>query len=73
MCHFDICLRPVFLLYDFVITFGREVNMYWGTRVTGASVLLITIRYSSIMLEILNFSYTDQVEIAIHMRSAFMN
>ena len=61
MCHFDICLRPVFLLYDFVITFGREVNLFWSSKVTGASVLLIIIRYYSIVAEIVDFSKTRKV------------
>ncbi|RDX40130.1 hypothetical protein OH76DRAFT_1490555 [Lentinus brumalis] len=44
------------LLYDFVITLDREINLFWGKKLTGASVLLLFIRYTSIAFEILNIA-----------------
>ena len=66
--NFELCLADTYvsvstvvLFYDFVITFGREVNLYWSTKVTGASVLLIIIRYYSIIVIIIDLSKTDKV------------
>nr|VWP02332.1 Surface protein PspC [Ganoderma boninense] len=32
-------------IYDYMITFGREVELFWGRRFTGASVLFLLNRY----------------------------
>ena len=44
---------PVFLIYDYVITFGREVDLFWTTKLTGASVLFFTNRYVTLLFNAL--------------------
>ncbi|RDX52001.1 hypothetical protein OH76DRAFT_1400910 [Lentinus brumalis] len=44
----------VFFLYDYIITVGREVELFWTRKVTGASVLFFFIRYGTILYKILD-------------------
>ncbi|RDX45393.1 hypothetical protein OH76DRAFT_1420855 [Lentinus brumalis] len=44
----------VFLLYDYVLTLGREVGLFWNGTLTGASVLFFVIRYSTLLYEVLD-------------------
>ncbi|TFK79988.1 hypothetical protein K466DRAFT_605705 [Polyporus arcularius HHB13444] len=44
----------VFLLYDYVLTLGREVHLFWNGALTGASVLFFVIRYSTLLYEVLD-------------------
>ena len=38
-------LCTVLVLYEFLITFGAEVNLFWRKRFTGASILFFINRY----------------------------
>ncbi len=54
------------LFYDFVLTFGREVNSFWSKKPTGASALFFFIRYVTLAYEVLDvvssvFTLSDQV------------
>ncbi|RPD67536.1 hypothetical protein L227DRAFT_569665 [Lentinus tigrinus ALCF2SS1-6] len=54
------------LFYDFVITSGREVNLFWTKKLTGASALFFFIRYVTLVYEILDvvssvFTLSDKV------------
>ncbi|RPD81463.1 hypothetical protein L226DRAFT_608688 [Lentinus tigrinus ALCF2SS1-7] len=56
------------LFYDFVITSGREVNLFWTKKLTGASALFFFIRYVTLVYEILDvvssvFTLSDKVRI----------
>ncbi|PIL30411.1 hypothetical protein GSI_07597 [Ganoderma sinense ZZ0214-1] len=37
--------RPVVVLYEYVITFGVEVDLFWGKEITGASIVFFLNRY----------------------------
>lgn len=37
------------MLYDYIITLGREVDLFYGRKLTGASVLFATNRYMTIV------------------------
>lgn len=37
------------LVYDYLLTFGREVELYWKMKPTGASVLFAFNRYLTIV------------------------
>lgn len=54
-----------FLLYDFVITFGREVKLFWTRRFSGASFLFFANRYISLTFNVLSLvqfgNFNDQV------------
>ncbi|RPD73086.1 hypothetical protein L226DRAFT_536590 [Lentinus tigrinus ALCF2SS1-7] len=39
----------VLVVYDCVITFGQEVDLFWKRRLTGASVLFILTRYLALL------------------------
>ncbi|RPD65002.1 hypothetical protein L227DRAFT_275606 [Lentinus tigrinus ALCF2SS1-6] len=44
----------VFFIYDYIITIGREVDLFWTRKVTGASVLFLFIRYGTLVYKILD-------------------
>ncbi|KAI0704473.1 hypothetical protein C8T65DRAFT_741037 [Cerioporus squamosus] len=62
----------VIFVYDCVLTFSREVNLFWTIKPTGASVLFFLIRYSSLAFELgslaeLNPSVvSDQMQDVLH-------
>ncbi|KAH9851994.1 hypothetical protein C2E23DRAFT_886202 [Lenzites betulinus] len=37
------------LVYDFILTFDQEVNLFWHRKVTGATVLFLGTRYMAIL------------------------
>ncbi|KAI0640732.1 hypothetical protein C8Q79DRAFT_920930, partial [Trametes meyenii] len=37
------------VLYDFLITFGEEVRLFWGRKFTGASLLFFINRYWTLL------------------------
>ena len=37
--------RLVLVLYEYIITFGIEVDLFWGKDMTGASVIFFLNRY----------------------------
>lgn len=43
----------VFLLYEYVITIDREVNAFWYRAPTGASILFLSNRYLSFVVNVL--------------------
>ena len=55
----------MFLIYDYVITFGREVEMFWRSKFTGASVLFFANRYVSLLFNTMGLvtlgRFTDEV------------
>ncbi|KAI0819588.1 hypothetical protein BC628DRAFT_1332462 [Trametes gibbosa] len=44
------------LTYEFLITFDREVDLFWRRNFTGASILFLTNRYLPILVNVLNIS-----------------
>ncbi|TFK81116.1 hypothetical protein K466DRAFT_604760 [Polyporus arcularius HHB13444] len=48
---FGLAATAIFI-YDCVLTFDREVNLFWTTRPTGASILFFLIRYTSLAFEV---------------------
>ena len=33
------------MYYDWAVTFSREVDFFWGSRITGASIIFLMNRY----------------------------
>ena len=56
-------------IYDYAITFSREVDLFWGRRFTGASLLFLLNRYLNLahmVVEACNFAMmSDQVSFII--------
>ncbi|KAM5536576.1 hypothetical protein V8D89_009671 [Ganoderma adspersum] len=50
-----------FLIYDYVITFGREVNLFWTHKYTGASVLFFLNRYVTLVWNIMGLAQLGQI------------
>ncbi|RPD72578.1 hypothetical protein L226DRAFT_490110 [Lentinus tigrinus ALCF2SS1-7] len=44
----------VFLLYDYFLTLGREVRLFWTGTLTGASILFFSLRYATLLYEVLD-------------------
>ncbi|RPD63750.1 hypothetical protein L227DRAFT_608299 [Lentinus tigrinus ALCF2SS1-6] len=44
----------VFLLYDCVLTFDREVALFWTGRANGATALFFTIKYGTVLYNVLS-------------------
>ena len=40
------------VVYEYVITFGREVELYWRHKISGAVVLFYCTRYSSLLANV---------------------
>ncbi|KAI8972882.1 hypothetical protein BD414DRAFT_425438, partial [Trametes punicea] len=50
------------LMYEYIITFNKEVSVIWGRKKTSAIVLFLVIRYSALLVivvaESISYSYT---------------
>ncbi|RPD78401.1 hypothetical protein L226DRAFT_291547 [Lentinus tigrinus ALCF2SS1-7] len=44
----------VFLLYDCILTFDREVALFWTGRVNGATALFFAIKYGTVLYNVLS-------------------
>ncbi|KAH9939062.1 uncharacterized protein BXZ73DRAFT_29522, partial [Epithele typhae] len=45
-----------FIFYEYLITFGQEVELFWGRKINGASVLFFVNRYVVLTVYLLNTS-----------------
>ncbi|KAI0334642.1 hypothetical protein GY45DRAFT_1343340 [Cubamyces sp. BRFM 1775] len=50
-----------FLTYEYLITFDREVALFWWRKPTGASVLFFTNRYLPLLINVLNLSISVRI------------
>ncbi|KAI1791856.1 hypothetical protein LXA43DRAFT_1094197 [Ganoderma leucocontextum] len=50
-----------FLIYDYVITFHREVNLFWTHKYTGASVLFFANRYVTLVWNIMGLAQLGNI------------
>ncbi|KAI0704488.1 hypothetical protein C8T65DRAFT_696536 [Cerioporus squamosus] len=51
--NYCVVAASVFLLYEYVITIDREVNAFWYRAPTGASILFLSNRYLSFVVNVL--------------------
>ncbi|TFK85098.1 hypothetical protein K466DRAFT_526379 [Polyporus arcularius HHB13444] len=42
-----------FVLFDYFLTFGHEVNLFWSRKLSGASALFYATRYLNLGLHVL--------------------
>ncbi|KAH9913152.1 uncharacterized protein BXZ73DRAFT_82000 [Epithele typhae] len=53
------------LIFDYILTSGREIELFWKRRVSGATILFICNRYLSLVSQILTLisyrAFTDKV------------
>ncbi|KAI0820262.1 hypothetical protein BC628DRAFT_1398083 [Trametes gibbosa] len=56
----QIGLITTLLVYEYIITFDQEVNLFWRRKITGATVLFITTRY----LVLISFAILSAVTFA---------
>ncbi|KAI0695044.1 hypothetical protein C8T65DRAFT_815229 [Cerioporus squamosus] len=66
--HLCIVGSSVFLMYDYVIMFGEEVQLFWTNKLTGATVLYFANRYISLLFVIMGVvqtfgRFSDQVSL----------
>ena len=58
LCISDlVVLVPGLLAYEYVITFGREVDLFWKRKATMASVLFGVNRYLPMVVAALDLPY----------------
>ncbi|KAI0657901.1 hypothetical protein C8Q70DRAFT_1055281 [Cubamyces menziesii] len=50
-----------FLTYEYLITFDREVSLFWRRRLTGASILFSANRYLPLLVNILNLTISARM------------
>lgn len=50
------CIPAAFLVYEYMITFQLEVDLFWKTKVTGAVVLFFLNRYIVLVTSLLAVS-----------------
>ncbi len=46
------CLHEGLVVYEYMITFGREVELFWTGRLTGAAILFFFNRYLSLVVDV---------------------
>ncbi|EKM57500.1 uncharacterized protein PHACADRAFT_26171 [Phanerochaete carnosa HHB-10118-sp] len=46
----------VILFWDYIITFGDEINLVWRRKLTGATILFLLNRYASLIKNVVEFS-----------------
>ena len=54
----------VFLIYDYTITFGREVDAFWSWRFSGATVLFLSNKYLTLLNHLLGLSTLIPVHVS---------
>ncbi|KAH9919798.1 uncharacterized protein BXZ73DRAFT_80309 [Epithele typhae] len=63
--EYVLAAASVILIFDHLLTFGREVNFFWNRRVSGPTVLFILNRYLALILRIFSSlslrPFTNQV------------
>ncbi|KAJ8455806.1 hypothetical protein ONZ51_g12324 [Trametes cubensis] len=50
-----------FLTYEYLITFDREVSLFWRRRLTGASILFSANRYLPLLVNVLNLTISARM------------
>ncbi|PIL24637.1 hypothetical protein GSI_12521 [Ganoderma sinense ZZ0214-1] len=50
-----------FLIYDYAITLGREVNLFWTHKYTGASILFFTNRYVTLTWNVMGLAQLAKI------------
>ena len=57
----------MFLVYEYIITADREVTLFWNGRMDGATVLFLSNRYLTLIVNMWNLvefgQFTDEVRI----------
>ena len=53
-------------MYDYIITFGQEIELFWTMNITGATVLFFANRYITLLFDIMGLvepfgKFSDQV------------
>ncbi|KAI0794569.1 hypothetical protein C8Q74DRAFT_1194805 [Fomes fomentarius] len=46
-------MSSVLLIYDILVTFDHEINLFWSGRMTGARILFFANRYISLFWNVL--------------------
>ncbi len=50
-----------FVVYEYIITFDREVSLFWRRRFTGATLLFLLNRYITLLTQIMDSFSTSKV------------
>ena len=58
----------VVVMYEYLITLGQELNLFWRGKITGAQVLFVINRYLNIAVVMWQFAstfvtYSDEVRV----------
>ena len=53
-------MSPVFLVYDHLLTFDREVELFWKRKFTGATALFLLNRYILVLDYIFNIATIER-------------
>ena len=64
----DPYLYAVLLIYDYMITFGREVDAFWTRRFSGATVLFFSNKYLTLLNHLLDLSLYFPVHVSDKVR-----
>lgn len=65
-CH----SHPGLVVYEYLITLEREVQLFWKGKWTGAAVLFYFNRYLSLFVNIYAMVLTDDAQISVEVRPA---
>ena len=48
---------PALLAYEYIVTFDREVNLFWAQKITMASILFLANRYIALSTALMNMPW----------------
>ena len=54
-------------VYEYIITFGREVDLFWKRKITLAAVIFFASRYISLCFHLFGFPF--QMSLQVNMQS----
>ncbi|KAH9906593.1 uncharacterized protein BXZ73DRAFT_110455 [Epithele typhae] len=64
-----ILAAAVMIIFDYLLTFSREVEFFWKRRVSGATILFITNRYLLLLDQLLSLvqsrGFSDEVRLFV--------
>ena len=59
-----ILLSTALLAYEYMVAFGREVDLFWKRKITMATVLFIVNRYVPLAATIMNLPYSVTIQVS---------
>ena len=60
VCEIHTFERAAFVIYDYIITLGQEIEMFWMRKFTGATALFLLNRYLVVLDYVFNIATIER-------------